>query len=235
MENKPRDIAIFLALTSASAFIGSVVAKDKTKGAIVGGLAYVAAVVAYLNLNGKDKSPTKKNASNFVTCDDTIDERREEWDMIRSTILTSDRFGGVGEVFKITDDGEIGVGPVYDPSDISCVFKNQKIPFIQPRWQAEKKKYGEKEMGLRVQKQDGTFYKLYSNGDLQDDPTPPITEAEKRKYQERMEQQARALEARAKLIQENPCIDSKYKRDNPEECAGVINKVVIGKGGIRYE
>lgn len=55
MENKTRDIAIFLALTAGSAFIGSKVAKDKKKGAIIGGVAYVVAVVAYMNLKGKKK------------------------------------------------------------------------------------------------------------------------------------------------------------------------------------
>lgn len=53
MNNTTKNMLGFVALTSASAFVGSKIAKDKKKGAIIGGVAYVVAVFLYMKLRPK--------------------------------------------------------------------------------------------------------------------------------------------------------------------------------------
>jgi hypothetical protein len=47
------DLVGFIVLTGASAFVGSKIAKDKQKGAIIGGVGYVVAVFLYMKLKSK--------------------------------------------------------------------------------------------------------------------------------------------------------------------------------------
>jgi len=48
-----RNLSIFLGLTAVSAYIGSKVAKNKTKGAMIGGVGYAVAVFLYMKTKGK--------------------------------------------------------------------------------------------------------------------------------------------------------------------------------------
>ena len=50
-----RNVSIFLGLTAASAYIGSKVAKNKTKGAVIGGVGYAVAVYLYMQMKNRGK------------------------------------------------------------------------------------------------------------------------------------------------------------------------------------